>query len=286
MASKSIDIEGISYHTLYETPSTTSTSTPPPLVVLSHALMSNHHMWDATASTLLSSGFSVLRYDHIGHNQTPAPKNHNSSLEHPAYHFDDFTRHIRSLVLAATGSSQVYCLIGCSMGGVLALRYAMLYPNEIDRVISCDSPGMTSLKSAIPLWEERIELLKKDVENGTDELCRKTVERWIPGNLERDQSCRDLTLPIVKTCSLDGYRICADAIRTYDYHAELGNIKDVKCMILVGSEDSAVGPKRVLEEVAESIPGAEYVWLEGAGHLPPLHLPDEFGEVMLNFLKK
>jgi len=76
-------ISGHPFHILHEGPSSA------PLVVLTHALMANLHMWDSTVQALHSAGYSTLRYDHVGHGLTPVPTQ--------AYHFDDFTRHIHEM---------------------------------------------------------------------------------------------------------------------------------------------------------------------------------------------
>lgn len=281
MTEKTIDVKGIEFYTLYEQPPNEPKDAP--LVLLSHALMANHRMWDATVSALTQGGYRTLRYDHIGHNKTPVPESY--SPTEPAYHFDDFTHHMRELVREVTGSTKVHTIIGCSMGGVLALRYAMLYPSDVENVISCDAPGLTSLEEAKPLWSQRLELFEQDVKSGQDTLCHKTVERWLPGSDPQTLEMRAAALQQVKTCSLDGYKICADAIRDFDYLEQLDAVR-AKSMVLVGSEDSAVGPKSVLEDVASRIKDCEYVMVQGAGHLPPMHRPDEFNTIMLGFLGK
>lgn len=285
MAERVVEVEGIAYYTIYEKPSNPSPNHAP-LVFLSHALMANHHMYDESVKALLSAGYRTLRYDHIGHNKTPAPKSYSSSLEKPAYHFDDFTRHMRKILVAVTGSSKIHAIVGCSMGGVLTLRYLMMYPGDVKYAVSIGAPGMTSPEAAKPLWTQRIEQLEKDLKDGGDLLYQATAERWLPGDEERSKKARALALEETKTCSLNGYKICADAIRTYDYTSQLGKIRGTKCMVLAGSRDTAVGPKEVLQNVAKSIHGAEYVWLEGAGHLPPIHLPDEFNKILLDFIQR
>lgn len=282
-----ITVEGISYFTLHGVPNENPSDAP--LVLLSHALMANHEMWKSTTTALHRAGYQTLVYDHIGHNRTPVPPSvdaRESSTEKPLYHFDDFTRHMRELVRQKTGSTHVHAIVGCSMGGVLALRYAMLYPSDVDVVISCDAPGLTSLEAAKPLWTERIRQLERDVQTGEEKLFRATAERWVPGNTPEDGDARAAALEMVRRCSLGGYRICADAIRCYDYTEQLKEIKRARCMVLVGSEDSAVGPPEVLEDVARRIDGAEFVRVEGAGHLPPLQRSGEFNRTMLEFLRK
>jgi hypothetical protein len=71
-----------------------------------------------------------------------------------------FTRHIYQLVehVAAsspaptcTGNSlgtKLHTAIGCSMGGVLVLRFAMLCPGTALPIISCDSHDMMSLETS------------------------------------------------------------------------------------------------------------------------------------------
>ncbi|GAB7356472.1 hypothetical protein MBLNU459_g7235t1 [Dothideomycetes sp. NU459] len=281
MTERIIDIKGIEFYTLYEQPPNAAQDAP--LVLLSHALMSNHKMWDSTVSALNKAGYRTLRYDHIGHNKTPVP--HSYSPTEPKYHFDDFTHHMRELVRESTGSTKVHTVIGCSMGGVLALRYAMLYPRDVECVISCDAPGLTTLEGAKSIWTQRIELFEQDNKSGQHMLCQKTVERWVPGSDAQADTVRAIALEQVKTCSLDGYKICVDAMCDFDYLEQLDAVR-ARSLVLVGSEDGAVGPRSVLEDVANRIKDCEYVMMQGAGHLPPMERPDDFNKVMLEFLGK
>ncbi|KAJ9620188.1 hypothetical protein H2203_007953 [Taxawa tesnikishii (nom. ined.)] len=203
--------------------------------------MANHEMWKSTTTALHRAGYQTLVYDHIGHNRTPVPPSvdaRESSTEKPLYHFDDFTRHMRELHGRRPRA---------------AIRDAL--PSDVDVVISCDAPGLTSLEAAKPLWTERIRQLERDVQTGEEKLFRATAERWVPGNTPEDGDARAAALEMVRRCSLGGYRICADAIRCYDYTEQLKEIKRARCMVLVGSEDSAVGPPEVLEDVARRIDG-------------------------------
>src|ERR1700712_3605779 len=99
--------------------------------------MSNLHMWDATAKALNEAGYRTLRYDHVGHHNTPPAHNADAS-----YHMDDLTRQAHQLVKERTGQSRVKAVVGCSIGGVVALRYAMLFPNDVDKIISIAAPGI------------------------------------------------------------------------------------------------------------------------------------------------
>ena len=272
MATATVPIDGIDYSTLYEGPKGA------PCVLLCHALMSNLHMWDSAVKALHGAGYSTLRYDHVGHNNTPAPSD--SARQR---HMDDLVKHMHHMVEVVTGQAEVKAVIGCSIGGAMALRYAMLFPDDVDYAISLCAPGMTSLAAAKPLWSQRIQQFEQDQRDGTDTLRHATVNRWLPGDTEHDEAVRAEALTHVKTCSLQGYTVLADTIRDYDYTGQLGELKGVKCLVVAGGRDGAVQPD-VLRDVASKIDGAEFVMMENAGHIPPMHRSAEFEELILSFL--
>jgi len=57
-------------------------------------------------------------------------------------------------------------------------------------------------------------------------------------------------------------------------------------MILAGDKDSSIGPPEILNKVSQEIKGAKYVQIKDSGHLPPVHQPKEFEDVILGFLAK
>ncbi|TKA34233.1 hypothetical protein B0A50_00213 [Salinomyces thailandicus] len=277
-----VEIEGINYYTLLETPPstiTTTTNNPPPVVLLVHALMSNHHMWDATVRTLTTAGYTTLRYDHAGHHHTPPPHDPNRT-----YTLDDLTRHAHQLVKTRTNSPNLHAVIGCSIGGVIALRYATLFPKDLTRIISIAAPGLDPPPNAKTLWTDRIKQFQQDLDSGTDTLAHATIARWIPGDDPLDPPIRAQALAHVKTCTLAGYRVLADAITSYAYESEAAMFpREVKCLIVAGAEDAAAPVER-LRDVAGRIEGAGFVVME-AGHLPPMQREGEFGEVAVEFLR-
>ena len=70
-------------------------------------------------------------------------------------------------------------------------------------------------------------------------------------------------------------------------HDTLDRLRNISAPTLVtgGSFDVAV-PPMYGREVAEAIPGAEYVEFEGGGHLHNIEKPDEFNRVTLDFLRR
>ncbi|KAH8896363.1 alpha/beta-hydrolase [Thozetella sp. PMI_491] len=271
MEGQSISFDSISFFVKHEGDKTK------PLVVLSHALMANHHMWDDTVPVLHAAGFSTLRYDHVGHNKTDFETR---DAAEKLYHFDDFTRHIHTLVEKVTPGRRPFGIIGCSMGGVLALRYAQMYPGVLTKVMSCDAPGMKSLDFAKPLWKSRMAQFESD---GVESLAQATVARWFPEPCPA--ATRQQMLEQVRTCKLTGYNACANGIMSYDYEPGLEEIQQEEVMVFAGENDSAIGPVEILAHVAKKIPGSKYILMKDVGHLPPFHDPRGFNKIMLEFFQ-
>jgi pimeloyl-ACP methyl ester carboxylesterase len=69
-----------------------------------------------------------------------------------------------------------------------------------------------------------------------------------------------------------------------DSTSDLASI-DVPAMVITSVEDTLI-PAEVSAPMAEQIPGAELVVLEGAGHLSNLEAPDRFTEALGRFLDR
>ncbi|KAK5085297.1 hypothetical protein LTR05_004579 [Lithohypha guttulata] len=272
-----VPIDSISYYTILEGPP------DGPLVVLIHALMANHRIYDSTVNTLHNLGYRTLRYDHVGHNLTPPPSDPKLNKQ-GAFHFDTFCHHLNKIITIVTPDTMPAAIIGCSIGGVLALRYHMLYPpppGQTTKILSMAAPGLSTLPGAADKWNPRIAQWRQ--EGTVTNLATQTINRWFPPSTNSSYTHEQIR-SIVESCTLDGYEICAWATMNFDYTDQLDQIKDGEnIMILAGSEDSNIGPREVLYDASKRIRGSRYVLLNGVGHLPPMH-PKEFEPVLVEFL--
>ena len=220
MPSQTLLIDGIPFHTLLEGPPNS------PLVFLVHALMSNHHMWDSLCPILHKAGYQTLRYDHVGHNLTLFSEQDVNGGRRKL-HCDDYTRHMHDILQVSSRNNpdftgEPHAIIGCSLGGVLAIRYALLYPNSsIRNIISCDAPGLTSLDASKPKWAARIQQWREEGSN--ENLAHATVQRWFPDPCP--EGVRETALAQVVTCSLPGYIAGAEALMNFDYTEQLEEIR-------------------------------------------------------------
>lgn len=167
----------------------------------------------------------------------------------------------------------------------------MLFPEGVEKVVAVTTPGVAVQEAGREMWARRVEQFRAEVCDGTEELAEGTVRRWFPARStlgtdgkdeDEDEAVRRVALEQVKTCTFEGYRIMADAIRDYDYEEDVRGIQ-MDVLVVAGSEDISVPPK-LLKELAAEIPGARYVCVEGAAHLPPMHKAEEFEEIVVPFL--
>ena len=80
------------------------------------------------------------------------------------------------------------------------------------------------------------------------------------------------------------YRKAVAMLTTFDRRALLPKIR-VPTLVLAGSDD-LVAPAKMMERMAQKIPGSEYVCLSGCGHLGPMDQPDAFNTALLAFLER
>jgi len=80
------------------------------------------------------------------------------------------------------------------------------------------------------------------------------------------------------------YRKAVRLLTKFDRRKELADIK-VPTLVIAGSDDKTA-PPAMMERMAQKIPGAEYVLLEGCGHLGPMDQPDAFNAALWSFLRR
>ena len=176
---------------------------------------------------------------------------------------------------------------GNSMGGMVALRFALSHPQMVDRLILVASAGLgreinwpNRLLSVWPLGEllfhpsrPLVELAVSSViRRGEidEEFVRRTREYLaVPGTKEAILHC------LRSGVNLRGQFAVAD-------RHELGRI-EAPTLIVWGACDPVFPPAHA-QAAAQAIPDARLVILEDAGHAPHMDCPREFNECVLRFL--
>jgi pimeloyl-ACP methyl ester carboxylesterase len=108
----------------------------------------------------------------------------------------------------------------------------------------------------------------------------------MPGMRGRKSDPAGLALAerIMSAIPPDTYRKAVRLLTTFDRRSNLEKIS-VPTQLIAGSDDKTA-PPAVMEPMARNIPGADYVVLEGCGHLGPMDQPDAFNGVLEAFLQR
>jgi len=103
-----------------------------PVVVLIHGLVvDNLASWYFSIAPAIATRAAVLLYDLRGHGRSEQP---------PAgYTVDDLALDLRALVTAAGLEGRPLVLAGNSTGGLIALRFALRYPELVDSLVLIDA---------------------------------------------------------------------------------------------------------------------------------------------------
>jgi len=239
-----------------------------PWLVLSNSLATNLSMWDPQVGDLKHS-FRVLRYDQRGHGGTDAPAGR--------YTYATLVADALALLDALEIKRPHFC--GLSMGGATALGLAELHPDRVDRVVVCDSPGMSTPATARQ-WEERIAAAQK---GGMESLVESTMARWFPPETHAANPLHlDKVRQMIRTTPVNGFIGCAAALADHDYNTAVSTV--TRPVLFVAGSKDGVTPA-AMRDMNARLKGSRYVELEGAGHISNLDRPAEFTKAVREFLE-
>jgi 3-oxoadipate enol-lactonase len=237
-----------------------------PLVFL-HGVGGGHAAWERQVAHFTRLGHSCIAWDQPGYGGTPPVE---------PYSLDRISE-----VLGAMLSTQSV-LIGHSMGGFVAQAAWARFPGRILALVLCFTSAAFGGggEFARQFIAQRIAPLDEG------KSMADIAARLMPTmrGARSDPSGLALAERIMAGIPPDTYRKAVHMLTTFDQRENLASIS-VPTLLVAGSDDRTA-PPAVMQRMAERIPGAEYVVLEGCGHLGPMDQPDAFNAVVEGFLKK
>jgi pimeloyl-ACP methyl ester carboxylesterase len=257
-------------------------------VVLLHGMNFGGFYFGGPIDALRKEGFRVVVPDQIGFGRSSKPI--------IPYNFHDMALNTRML-LESLGITRA-AIVGHSMGGMLAARFAASYPEMTERLVLYDPIGLTDLRWNQP-WHSAEEAYKATMARTQDQAWQAAyanIERYFPDawKPEYEQYVRILYAP---TLSGDWPRL-AMARSIYQQMPYLDPVVDdwahikAKTLVLGGAKDIAGGERngydfpQLAKHIADTIPHAELVVLPDLGHVPHLQAPAIFNRELLKFLEE
>lgn len=234
---------------------------PIPPVVLLHGMLGDLSNWVDTIDALSDNGYRVLApilpvYD-FPLSETGVPR---------------LTEHVHDFIETLELGSVV--LVGNSLGGHVALLYALNYPEHVHAMVLSGSSGIyeTTMGSSFfrrqdrEFIKERTEMTFYDPVHATEELVDEMLE------IVNDRPRAFRLLKIARS---------ADEETVTERLSQL----DMPSLLVWGRDD-IITPPEVAEEFRDRMPSARLEFIDKCGHAPMIEHPDTFNALMLDFFEE
>jgi pimeloyl-ACP methyl ester carboxylesterase len=263
-------------------------------VVLLHGKNFCAATWETTIKALSEAGYRVIAPDQIGFCTSSKP-------EHYQYSFQQLANNTHAL-LTQLGIKEAIVL-GHSTGGMLATRYALLFPDETERLMLVNPIGLEDWKALGVPYRSVDEWFAREVKLNADSIREYERKTYYGGRWQRAYD-RWVTM-LAGLNQGPGHNVVAwnsaliyDMIFTQPVYYEFKHIK-VPTLLLIGTADttaigSDIAPPEVKaklghydvlgKQVSQMIPAATLVEFPGLGHAPQMEQPGRFHQAVLAWL--
>jgi pimeloyl-ACP methyl ester carboxylesterase len=252
--------------------------------------------WEQTITELTKAGYRVVAPDQIGFCASTKPEHYQYTFQQLAANTDALLKNI--------GVKQAV-LIGHSTGGMLATRYALMYPDAVARLVLVNPIGLEDWKAlgvpnpGVDQWYAREQKLSADSVRNY-ERSTYYVGRWKPEYEKWVDMLAGLNAGPGHQLVAWNSALIYDMIFTQPVVYEFPLLK-VPTSLLIGDADTTaigkdvappdvkakIGHYNVLgKETAKKIPDARLVEFKGMGHAPQMEDPAAFHRALLEELNR
>jgi pimeloyl-ACP methyl ester carboxylesterase len=252
--------------------------------------------WEDSIKALSTAGYRVIAPDQIGFCTSSKP-------EHYQYSFQQLADNTRAL-LSSLNIHRAE-VIGHSTGGMLATRYALMFPQQVEHLVLVNPIGLEDWKAQGVPWRSVEQWYQRELKlsaEGVRQYEQNTyyVGHWKP---EYDRWV-DMLAGLNKG---PGHRLVAwnsaliyDMIFTQPVYYELPDL-EVPTTLMIGDADttaigSDIAPAEVKAKIghynvlgknaAKMIPGSRLIEFPGMGHAPQMEDPAGFNRSLIEALRE
>ncbi|ANE53454.1 alpha/beta hydrolase [Flavisolibacter tropicus] len=264
-------------------------------VLLLHGKNFSGAYWDSTANVLTQKGYRVIMPDQIGFGKSSKPE----TLQ---YSFQLLARNTKQLLDSL--KVEKVTVLGHSMGGMLATRFTLMYPERVEKLILENPIGLEDYKVKVPyqsideayqneLKQDYSKIKSYQLENYYGDQWKPQYDKWVTMLAGWTQN------PKYSVIAWNA-ALTSDMIITQPVMYEFQNIT-VPTLLIIGQRDrTALGKPLVSEDVRKTmgnypalgkstqrkIKGSQLVEIDGVGHLPHIERFDLFITPVLEFLQQ
>lgn len=250
--------------------------------------------WEATAHALVAAGFRVVMPDQIGFVKSSKPTAYQ-------YSFQALAMQTRKL-LEALGIESAH-VVGHSMGGMLATRFALMFPEQSRTLVLLNPIGLENYAQkigylGIDTW------VADELSKGVDDVREYMKQNYFAGAWKSEyEPLLTMQRVAIESATAARRELALVSAKTYDMILTQPVVDafprvSAPTLLIIGQRDrTALGkawasPKvratlgdypRLGREAARAIPKAKLGELPALGHLPQVEAPDVVHAKLIDF---
>lgn len=250
--------------------------------------------WGKTIAALHEAGFRVVAPDQLGFCKSSKPVNYQYSFEQLAVNTHALLGHIQAGRIV---------LVGHGMGGMLAVRYALMFPSEVETLVLVNPLGLEDWRAEGVLYRTIDERYALELETTPESIRKEQMQDFYAGHW---QPAYDLWARVLGSLHAGSGRerfawnqaLISDMIFTQPVLYGLDRLK-MPTILIIGELDrtspfrdaappalaARLGDNPLLARRAvQRIANARLIELAGVGHVPQLEAPERFNPALVQAL--
>jgi len=253
-----------------------------PTVIILHGLYGSSDNWVSIAKEL-SDSYSIILPDQRNHGKSPHSSHHD---------YADMTADIEELIQENIDGK--VALLGHSMGGKVAINFAIRNPEKITSLIVADISPLRRYPDDIAIIESHEKILKallftdlssaKSRNDAEDMIMEKIPDKRVAGfllkNITRDKS-GTFSWKLNVSALYNNIDKLMSGLTLPD--GVSGGITGFPVLFIRGGESEYL-PESHKKEIVKFFPAAEFITIPDTGHWLHADKPAEFTEIVRNFL--
>ena len=252
--------------------------------------------WESTIAALAAAGYRVIAPDQIGFCKSSKPAHYQFSL-------DQLAANTRAL-LGSLGIENSM-VIGHSMGGMLATRYALMYPQETLHLGLVNPIGLEDWRAAGVPWRSVDAWYQNDLKTSFEGIRKYQMDVYYAGTW-KPEFARWARMQAGMYAGPGKEQVAWDQALTYDMIYSQPVVQElpkivVPTTLFIGQKDrTAIGKDLASAELkaklgdypalgrraAAAIPGATLIEFADLGHSPQVQDPERFNAALVKALSE
>ncbi len=242
-----------------------------PTIVLIHGGLLDCHMWDGQFE-LLAKTHRVLRYDASAHGNSTLPP-------------DSYWDHADLRELLNTLGIERAVLVGLSLGGRIAIDFALEEPVRVQAIVAASS-GLSGYRFSSDHYLEQRDVMIQAWRAGEfDAVVEAFLRSWTDGPHRQPEEVDPEVREKVRVMARNGLEHAMEGRLIDPPAVERLDELELPMLLIVGELDMP-GIREIADMIVDSNPNAELVVVPGVAHMVNMEKPEEFNQLLLGYLSR